>query len=82
MRDSINQLFEILLYRRSFETRPVEGYVIRAAPVTSDPHIAGQAAFEVENAPHEENFVSSRRKFCFIAMKQKSPPRQEETPPP
>jgi len=37
------------------------------APVTSDAHIAGQAAFEAETAPHEENFVSSRRKFCFIA---------------
>ena len=35
----------------------------------SDAHIAGQADFEAETAPHEENFVSSRRKFCFIAKK-------------
>ena len=54
---------------RSFETRPVEGFVIRAVPVTSNVHIAGQTAFEAKTIPHEGNFVSSRRKFCFIAKK-------------
>ena len=31
---------------------------------------AGHNAIEVENSHHEGNFVSTRGKFCFIAIKQ------------